>query len=295
MRTGGEPAVQLIQPCGTGRPSLAVGGISTRMAPHCLKKTFDLAASLRPVRQRMSDQDAQLRAGHGERLIDKGPRYRHRPAGKPGRDRALERRARCSESSLHPHRCPVTNQRSSRRRQVGLLPRSGTVQHIAGPQHVRRFSLEPPNTTDRAGCSHAREMPLQRALRRRIPGLATMIRRTCAASSPCSPLQRRRHRQHALRRHRLALAVAGQQGLDPPCAGPDPPVDGLQGDLHAPATRPGVHPAGDAATTLPRCFVVSPSSSAGPISRYRTTRRPAPWPAAAAAMLCRRHPRHLPW
>ena len=62
------------------------------------------------------------------------------------------------------------------------------------------------------------------------------------------PLQRRRHRQHAVRCDRLALAVAGQQRLEPArVPGPDPPVDGLTRDLHAPAARPGVHLAGDAA------------------------------------------------
>ena len=40
-------------------------------------------------------------------------------------------------------------------------------------------------------------------------------------------------------------------------------------DLHAPAARPGVHLPAMPRTTRPRCLVVSPSSSAGPISRYR--------------------------
>jgi hypothetical protein len=153
--------------------------------------------------------------------------------------------------------------------QVGLPPPDQrAVQDVGGPQHVRGLSLEPAEhgTSPRGYQVLADEMPLQRALRRRIPGLGDHDP-PYLGRGPLQvlPLQRRRHRQHRLRGNRLALAAAGHQRLEPARPpGPDPPVDGLARDLHAPAARPACTRPAMPRTTLPRCLADSPSSSAGP-------------------------------
>ena len=253
----------------------------------------------------MGDPDAQLRAGHRDRLIDEAGAVINvgRARQAPGRDRALERHGQVQRVLAPPPPVPgdepgMVVQEGD---QVGLPPPDqGAVQDIGDPQHVRGLSLEPAEHHGPARVSQvlAREMPLQRALRRRIPGLGdhdpAHLRR---GPLHVLPLQRRRHRQHALRGDRLALAVAGQQCLESAGApGPDPPVDGLARDLHAPAARPGVHLPGDAAdhpAPLLRRQPFFQRRPDQPVPEQRGVLHPGP--PQQPLMLCRRHPRHLPW
>ncbi len=238
LNPGGEPAVELLQ---AGRHAaaggrLAVGGdLDQELPPHRLEKAFYFTPALGTVRRRVGDPDAQLRAGHRDRLIDEACPVIHvsraPPPPVPGDEPGM-----------------VVQEGD----QVGLLsPDQRAVQDVAGPQHVRGLGLEPAEHGGpaRGGQVLADEVPLQRALRRRVARGGhhdpPHLRR---GPLHVLPLQRRRHRQHALRGHRLALAVIGQQGLEPARPpGPDPPVNGLTRDLHTPAARPGVHLAGDAA------------------------------------------------
>ena len=119
-----------------------------------------------------------------------------------------------------------------------------------------------------------------------------MIRRTCAAvRSMFSRFSAAAIASTRLRRHRLALTIAGQQGLEPARPpGPDPPVDGLTGDLHAPAAGPGVHPAGDAADHLAPLLGRQPFFQRRPdqpVPEQRGVLRPGP--PQQPLMLCRRH------
>src|SRR5271163_1386631 len=108
---GGEPAVQLIQAV---RHPAAGGGLAVRgdldqeLASDRLEKTFDLTAALRPVRRRMSDQDAQLRAGHRERLIDKARPVINvsRARQAPGRNGPLEHRSQVQRVLAPPPPVP---------------------------------------------------------------------------------------------------------------------------------------------------------------------------------------------
>ena len=304
---GGEPAVELLQavrhPAAGG--GLAVGGdLDQELPPHCLEKPFDFAASLRPVRRRVSDPDAQLRAGHRDRLIDEARPVINvgRARQAPRRDRALERRGQVQRVLAPPPPVPgdepgMIVQEGD---QVGLpSPDERAVQDVAGPQHVRGLGLEPAehHGPARGGQVLAGEMPLQRALRRRVPGGGhhdpPHLRR---GPLHVLPLQRRRHRQHGLRGDRLALAVAGQQRLEPARPpGPDPPVNGLTRDLHPAPARPGVHLAGDAAdhpAPLLRRQPLLQRRPDQPVPEQRGVLHPGP--PQQPLMLCRRHPRHLP-
>ena len=163
------------------------------------------------------------------------------------------------------------------------------MQDVGDPQHVRGLGLEPAEhgAPPRGHQVLAREVPLQSPLRRRIPGLGDHdpphLRR---GALHVLPLQRRRHRQHALRGDRLALSVAGQQRLEPAGApGPDPPVDGL-----AETCTP--RPPGPACTwparprpPCPAAWSITPSSSAGhrPVPDNAAS---CPGPPQQPLMLC---------
>src|ERR1019366_4860175 len=108
---GGEPAVELLQP---GRYPAAGGGLAVggdpgqELAPHRFEKAFYLAAALGPVRRRVSDPDAQLRAGHRSRLIGEARPVIdiQRPGQAPGRNGPLERRGQVQRVLAPPPPVP---------------------------------------------------------------------------------------------------------------------------------------------------------------------------------------------